>query len=540
MKKTLLSVLVALCAAISASAQTFEWGTATWNIEDGKTYADIDEFNEEGVVLTYPNPAEYSLTFLNIILVEYNVYVDGSDEPIEASSSAQASTAVSMDYDFVEGHSYKLVTTKAKLVQANLATRTTDTLSVNTDSYTISFSIAGPELVKTYEVEGTMALSIVDQEGDLTFSTLPVDEICTTLGIESIADAKVYGLNQNGSYNIHFSDYYDGWRDNAGEYTTYWSGWDSYVGHNAYKSVYCIKLNETCDTVSYYYYDYWKEYDPDADESIGGSTIGSAKHRAAPAVNYNHIIWDWVNEDGTVTQYDRAYNVEEGSDYNAAFIIIANKKAVKINATLHFVTQEAYAEYIKTRDAKTYSGYLSAGIAMMQAPGQALATNGTEQTVTITPGEAEGTSVVTFSGFTFPMLNMPTGELAIYNVTTATAEDGSITYESEPATVGITRGSMIVNYTATLTGTQASADAVPTFTLTLTQATAITAIFTADQASAEAALSQYYQDATAISSVSADDASATEIYSLNGVRQSALSNGINIVKKNGKTIKVLK
>ncbi len=341
MKKTILSLLVALATVINVQAQTFEWGTATWNIQDGRVYESVEELNAEGVVLTFPNPTGYTLTFLNVILVEYNLYIDDATEPIKTKSSAKMSNAVPINYEFVEGHSYKIVTTRNLLAQANLATYTTDTLSTNDDSYTISFKINGPELQNTYNVEADMSLSIIDQNWSPTISAVDVAAICKVLGVESIDKCDVYGLNLNGSYNNLYISLYDGWRDADGEFTTYYGGWDSGHGHNAYPAVYCIKLNEAMDSVYYYFYDYWKEYDPNAGTETGGGTIVTSKHRA-PTTSYHNMIWDWTNEDGSVTQYSRKWRCDEGSDYKASWAFIANKKMVRLNATMHFLSQEEY------------------------------------------------------------------------------------------------------------------------------------------------------------------------------------------------------
>jgi hypothetical protein len=40
--------------------------------------------------------------------------------------------------------------------------------------------------------------------------------------------------------------------------------------------------------------------------------------------------------------------VDEGEDYKGGFAIRKDKKVVFINATLHFVSQEAYAQYQET------------------------------------------------------------------------------------------------------------------------------------------------------------------------------------------------
>ena len=222
MKKTLLTLAVAFTTLLSANAQTWEWGTATWNIEDGRVYENLDDLNLEGIVLTYPNPANYTLTFFNMLAVSYDLYIDNATEPVQAFASARGTGAapefvnVVFNYEWAEGHSYKIVTTGAAVAQANLATYTTDTLSLSSDSYTVSFSIKGKELVKTIEVEGTMALTITDQYNPLTYSLIDVNSITAALGIDDISQATIYGLNLNGSYNADFIGLYDGWRDPDG------------------------------------------------------------------------------------------------------------------------------------------------------------------------------------------------------------------------------------------------------------------------------------------------------------------------------------
>ena len=352
MKKLLLTTIVALATTLAAYAQNpFQWGTATWNIADGTVFESINDLKLQGLTLTYPNPTGYTLTFFNIIGVAYDLYVDDATEPIASSASShQAGTAVDFATkyadDYVEGHRYRIVTTGAALAQANLATYTTDTLSTDATSYSISFEIKGPELVKTIEVEGTMALSIVSQEEQLTYSEIDVDAIKQALGIADINEATVWGLNVNGSYNPYYISPFDGWRDAEGEYTVWGGNAYSQLGHNAYPAVYCMKLNATCDTVSYFFYDYWREYDPNEEESTGGGTIQQAPARRVPETHYNHIVWDWDNGDGTVTQYTRNYRVDEGQDYKASFAVIANQKMVRINATMHFVSVDDYEKYL--------------------------------------------------------------------------------------------------------------------------------------------------------------------------------------------------
>jgi len=362
MKKNLLTLIVAL-TALSVQAQSFEWGTAEWNIQDGRVYESIEEFNADPVTLTYPNPTSYTLTFFNIIAIHYDIFVDGATEPIEASSSVQQGTAVALSYDFPEGHEYRIEVKSALLAQANIATYTTDTLSTNEDHYSISFRINGPEIVQTYSAEAPMSLAITDQEWWLTYSLLDPAAICKDLGINSISEAQILGLNVNGSYNRSFLDpeygpeYFDGWRDADGEYTTYWGGYNFIAGHNAFPAVYCIKLNETCDSLKYYFFDSWKEYDPDDPGEVPGSGTNVKRNgpKRAPDTHYNSVVWDWENEDGSITQYTRSYRVDEGSDYPASFMVKAGKKAVQINATMHFISQEAYAEYLANVESTNFS-----------------------------------------------------------------------------------------------------------------------------------------------------------------------------------------
>ena len=317
-------------------SSVFEWGTATWNTEDGVVYEDMEAFDAAGLTLTFPNPTNYSLNLLNVVLVNFDLYIDGSEEPVKASSSAQGSTEVAISYPFVEGHSYKIVTTGASLAQANLATFTTDTLSTNNDSYEISFTINGPELVGTIEVEGYMSLAITNQEYTKTVSLVNVDSICTMLGINDISEAVMHALRPNGSYCDYMS-YFDWWRDADGDFTPYNAGYNSVFGHNAYLAVYSIKVNEAADSVTYYFYDYWKIIEENEEANTGGSTMT----RAPQTVSSNDTV-AWDNGDGTFTNYRRTYRVEVGKDYVSEVMYVANKKSVILRATLHFVSEEEW------------------------------------------------------------------------------------------------------------------------------------------------------------------------------------------------------
>ncbi|MBQ8463862.1 MAG: hypothetical protein IJ544_07095 [Prevotella sp.] len=538
MKKLLLTLIVALVSASGLKAQTWEWGTASWNIEDGAVFEDINDFNlKGGLTLTYTNPADFYLTFLNIIAVDYDLYIDDATEAEQDVATGQGGTTVTFKYDFAEGHKYKIVTKGAVLVQANLATYQTDTLSTNKDdTHTISFTIKGPELVKTIDVEGYQSLSIIDQNTQLTYSLLPTEAIRQALGIEDLSEAVAYGLNPNGSYNAHHADYYDGWRDANGEYTSYNGGWDSYNGRNAYPPVYSIKLTEGLDSVLYYFYDYWKEYNPDEDTEVGGSDVTAGSRFLAPDTHYNSVVWDYDNGDGTTTKYTRSFRVDEGQDYKAAFAIIANKKYVVINATLHFLSQEDYAAL---QAGQKYNGFVAISTAMGAQPGVSVSGIATqEQTITIEEAEEAGKVNITFSGFTTALPPLTTENLTV----TATAEkaaDGSITYSSEAQQIGLTMGAMSVYYRATIKGTQASESEAPVLVLTLAQAATITVVFNTTAELATAALNEEYSILTSVEAVKIAN-EANEVYNLNGVRQTAIQKGFNLVKQaDGSVRKIL-
>lgn len=356
MKKSLL-VFLALALALGVQAKDWQWGTPTWNVTDGTVYEDAFEVSADGIILSYPNPAKYILTGMNMLTVSYNLYVDDATEPIELFASApRQTTDVIFNYNWQEGHSYRIETTGAALCQMNVATFSTDTLELNkTDSYSYSFSIKALDVVDVIDVEGTMALTIEDQTKFPTFSLIDVPSICNKLGINSIDEAELYGLNPDGSSNIFFFDSrFDFWRDADGGLTVWGGGAGGgvfeVIGHNPYPAVYCIKLNESCDSVFYYFYENWRPYSPDDPTEVPG-TGTSAKHRA-PATSYNNVLWDyeWIDDEGQpqVTQYTRSYRVNEGEDYKGGFAIRKDKKVVLINATLHFVSQEAFAQYLET------------------------------------------------------------------------------------------------------------------------------------------------------------------------------------------------
>lgn len=117
MRKSLL-VFLALALALGVQAKEWQWGKPTWNVANGRVYEDVFEVNADGIILTYPNPGKYILTGMNVLSVSYNLYVDDATEPIELYASApRQTTEVSFNYDWVEGHSYRIETTGAAMPQ---------------------------------------------------------------------------------------------------------------------------------------------------------------------------------------------------------------------------------------------------------------------------------------------------------------------------------------------------------------------------------------------------------------------------------------
>ena len=535
MKKLLLT-LSAVLLALGLNAQTFEWGTASWNIEDGKVYDGIEDLNAEGIILTYTNPNDYALTPLNVTSIDYELYIDDAVEPLVEETSTRGSVAVTFNYPFVEGHKYKIVTKKTSLAQVNLATFSADILAEDATSYSISFTVKGPELVKTFDVEAYQSLSIIDQNEEITYSAIDTTEIINALGIKSISEAKIYGLNPNGSYNAYFGqDWYDGWRDVNGEYTTYSGGWDARAGRNATPAVYSIKISDKADSLFYYFYDYWTEYQEDVPTETGGSTLNGVRKRAT--TSFHSIIWEWDNGDGTTTKYNRSFRVDEGTDYKASYVVIANKKYVLINATLHFVSQE---EYAKLKSAsKNYEGVIALGTSIPAQPGTPLAGVATSaQTVSVTQADADGKAEVTFSGF-----NVTVPPLTIENLTipvTVSEDNGKIIYATtEPVSVSFQSGAMSLIYSASLRGEQASADTAPVFVLTLSQATIITVAFNTTEELAKETINAKYADVTSVEAVNGSREEVSS-YNLNGVRgTNAGFKSVKIVRFNDGTIKKL-
>lgn len=190
------------------------------------------------------------------------------------------------------------------------------------------------------------------------------------------------------------------------------------------------------------------------------------------------------------------------------------------------------------KQGTTYNGYIAIATCPVatpgtQVPGTAIAT--AEQAVTI--AEAGENSVeITFSGFNMQI--PPT--TSFENLTLAantTLDENGIKFSSEPTNVTFDGGGMMaINYSATVEGTQASAEATPELVLNMRQATITTIVFAETAEKAKSLLESELQkaaDAAGIQNVNANNEKQT-IFNLNGQKLNKVQKGLNIV--NGKKV----
>lgn len=150
---------------------------------------------------------------------------------------------------------------------------------------------------------------------------------------------------------------------------------------------------------------------------------------------------------------------------------------------------------VEVQPASTYEGKIATGTSMPDDPYTMVQSNVAEQTVTVTDAEEEGKVNITFSGYTFPLPPIATGEFTVVADKTVNS-DGSVDYNNEGFTLSMQMGQMSVNYSGTLAGTQASADATPTIVVTLKNATTETSVFAATEEEATALLAEQYVEPT--------------------------------------------
>ncbi|UKK51293.1 hypothetical protein L6472_01455 [Prevotella sp. E13-17] len=192
----------------------------------------------------------------------------------------------------------------------------------------------------------------------------------------------------------------------------------------------------------------------------------------------------------------------------------------------------------KTAQGTAYNGYIAIATCPAATPGTKLPNTDiatAEQTVTI--AEAGENSVnITFSGFNMQI--PPT--TSFENLTLAantTLDENGIKFSSEPTNVTFDGGGMMaINYSATVEGSQATAEATPELVLTMKQATITTIVFAETAEKAQSLLEDILKkaaDAAGIQNISGNNEKQT-IFNLNGQKLKKAQKGLNIV--NGKKL----
>ena len=158
--------------------------------------------------------------------------------------------------------------------------------------------------------------------------------------------------------------------------------------------------------------------------------------------------------------------------------------------------QQFTTEFVGTR----FDGYF-AETATHLSMGMNLGDSGEEGCVIIGETDESNLTSIKFAGINYVGTTVPMpitlGDFVVENVTVTNNVDGSISYSCDNVTVQ----AGMAPYSGTLTGTQASANDAPVFTLNLKNACEFTAVFAATQAEAEAAL----ETLTDITEVDAED-----------------------------------
>ena len=190
----------------------------------------------------------------------------------------------------------------------------------------------------------------------------------------------------------------------------------------------------------------------------------------------------------------------------------------------------------KTEVPAVYEGFVAVSAAMAQAPATPLATTATEeQTVTIAKGAEENQVNITFTGFHMSPMPSTTGEFTL-TATATVAEDGSITYTSEPQTISIKMGMITATYTATVEGAQVNAEATPVLVLSVKQATIFTVVFAETVDAADAKMADVLKEINTATGINGMKSNAIEgtIYNLNGQKVEKTKKGLYII--NGKKV----
>lgn len=153
--------------------------------------------------------------------------------------------------------------------------------------------------------------------------------------------------------------------------------------------------------------------------------------------------------------------------------------------TVFAATNVAEKEFTTPAPGTSYAGFLAE---RGSHPSAGNIGDKTEAQTVFVEDAVDGKTNIKFSGINYVGTTVPmpinTGAFKITGVDVTENGDGSITYSA--ANVTIQAG--MAPYSGTLTGTQASADATPVFTLVVKNAVTLTAVFAATEAEAQAAL----------------------------------------------------
>lgn len=239
--------------------------------------------------------------------------------------------------------------------------------------------------------------------------------------------------------------------------------------------------------------------------------------------------------DGVFTRGWNIHNVEfEVTEAGAVTIGVRG-----VTSVLHNWMSFSDFRLVQLGQATTYNGYIAIATCPVatpgtQVPGTAIAT--AEQAVTI--AEAGENSVeITFSGFNMQIPPTVSFENLTLAANTTSLDENGIKFSSEPTNVTFGGGGMMaINYSATVEGSQATAEATPELVLTMKQATITTIVFAETAEKAQSLLEDILKkaaDAAGIQNISGNNEKQT-IFNLNGQKLKKAQKGLNIV--NGKKL----
>lgn len=193
----------------------------------------------------------------------------------------------------------------------------------------------------------------------------------------------------------------------------------------------------------------------------------------------------------------------------------------------------------KAAQRTAYNGYIAIATCPAATPGtKAANTDIATAAQTVTIAEAGENSVnITFSGFNMQIPPTVSFKNLTLAANTTSLDENGIKFSSEPTNVTFGGGGMMaINYSATVEGSQATAEATPELVLTMKQATITTIVFAETAEKAQSLLEDILKkaaDAAGIQNISGNNEKKT-IFNLNGQKLKKAQKGLNIV--NGKKL----